>query len=94
MYLFDIHKFAKQNCAANSSRFIFRSVRSGGIHGMDSDKIKYLLEWCSSVGIRIDPRLEIMENYDAGICVFSRDEYISNSTTREFSFLRSHRILT
>jgi hypothetical protein len=66
---------------------------------MDSDRVKCLLEWCSTVNVRIDPRLEIKENYDAGISVFSRSEYISNPTTRELSLatkdpLRSHILLT
>ena|SRR5882762_3454148 len=62
-------------------------------------KVKCLLEWCTSVGIRIDPRLEIKENSDTGISVFSRGEYISNPTTRKSSLatkdpLRSHPKLT
>lgn len=48
------------------------------------DKVACLLDWCFTQGIRIDPRLEIKENGEAGISVFSRGGYISSTTTGEF----------
>ena len=49
----------------------------------NQDKVVCLLEWCLTQGIRIDPRLEIKENGEAGISVFSRGGYISSPTTGE-----------
>jgi len=49
----------------------------------NQDKVVCLLEWYLTQGIRIDPRLEIKENGEAGISVFSRGGYISSPTTGE-----------
>jgi len=58
------------------------------MHVDQEDRIACLLEWCLAHEVRIDPRLEITENGETGISVFSRDEYISSPTTREFFLCR------
>lgn len=47
------------------------------------DKIACLLAWCSTHGIHMDPRLEIVEKGETGISVFSRDAQIRDPAVRK-----------